>query len=161
MRSQLAAAGTIVALPAVVVTVLIVGGLRPTVALVGALGVMCGTGLWFLFETLERVDTRVVFAVGRAVAPDARVDRRVTRLRSGLAHGRADGASFELVRARLVDVIADQLRWTHDLDLVVDQTACRVVLGDRLSSFVDDPTSAADLADPAELDRILTLIERI
>ena len=111
---------------------------------------------------------REVVAVGSGgvvaplpVEPAARRDRRVMRLRSGLAYGRADGASLENLRLSLVGLVDDQLRAAHRIDRRQDPEAARVVLGDELDAFVNDPDAAAVLLKPRSLDRILTLIERL
>jgi hypothetical protein len=146
----------------IVVEVLMVAtGMGPHVILVAALCTLVGVGAWFVVDL-----ARVAVGAGGAVAPlpvepAARSDRRVMRLRSGLAYGRADGASLENLRVSLVDLVDDQLRSAHRIDRREDPVAARVVLGDELDAFVNDPDAAAVLLKPRSLDRILTLIERL
>ncbi len=161
MKSNLVAWTSIGGLTAIVVVVMSIGGQRPEVVLVASLGLVVGVVMWMVHNAVDNADASMAFGSARPVAPDGRLDRRVDRLRSGLAYGRADAASFDHLRLRLVDVIADQLRAAHQIDLDDDHDASCAVIGPQLARLVSDCESAGDLADPATLDRILTLIERI
>jgi hypothetical protein len=85
----------------------------------------------------------------------------VLRLRSGLKYGFRDDTPLERLRASLVELVDDQLRSAHRVDRVEDPDKARSVLGAELSRFVDDPSAAHELAQPQQLDRILTLIEQL
>jgi hypothetical protein len=133
----------------------------PRVVLVAALCAMVGVVVWLTFDLAgEAVGTSGVVAK-LAVEPEARKDRRVMRLRSGLAYGRPDGASLESLRVSLVDLVDDQLLSVYRIDRCNDPDAARVVLGDELDAFVNDPDAATVLLKPRSLDRILTHIERL
>ena len=161
MTSWKKAVALIAGVTVVVEVLMVTTGMGPHVVLVAALCALVGAGLWFVVDL-----ARVAVGSGGVVAslpvePVARRDRRVTRLRSGLAYGRADGASLENLRASLVDLVDDQLRSVHRIDRREDPVAARLVLGDELDAFVNDPDAAAVLLKPRSLDRVLTLIERL
>ncbi len=161
MTSWKKAVALIAGVTIVVEVLMVATGMGPHVILVAALCTLVGVGAWFVVDL-----ARVAVGAGGAVAPlpvepAARSDRRVMRLRSGLAYGRADGASLENLRVSLVDLVDDQLRSAHRIDRREDPVAARVVLGDELDAFVNDPDAAAVLLKPRSLDRILTLIERL
>lgn len=144
-----------------VVAMLGFSGAGPHVAVIASLVVVGAMIIWLIRDVIE-----VAIPTGESVRrvradPEPRADRRVTRLRSGLAYGRPDGASLDTLRTRLIELIDDQLLWAHQINRHDDPDAARVILAPRLRAFVDDPDSARDLTRPAELDRILTLIERL
>ncbi|MGA7756879.1 MAG: hypothetical protein WBL31_12600 [Ilumatobacteraceae bacterium] len=161
MTSWKKAVALIAGVTVVVEVLMFTTGMGPNIVLVAALCALVGVGLWFVVDL-----TRVAVGSGGAVAslpvePAARRDRRVMRLRSGLAYGRADGASLENLRLSLVDLVDDQLRSVHRIDRREDPERARAVLGHELDAFVNDPDAAAVLLKPRSLDRILTLIERL
>ncbi len=133
----------------------------PRVGLVAALCAMVGVIVWLAVDFASEAEGSNGVFVSLPVEPEARPDRRVMRLRSGLAYGRADGASLESLRVSLVELIDDQLRAAHRIDRRDDPDAARVVLGDELDAFVNDSGAASVLLKPRSLDRILTHIERL
>ncbi len=161
MTSWKKAVAFIVGLTIVIELLMVTTGMGPNVGLVAALCALVGVGLWSVVDLAKVAVGSGGVAASLPVEPAVRRDRRVTRLRSGLAYGRADGASLERLRASLVDLVDDQLRSVHRIDRRVDPEAARVVLGDELDAFVNDPDGAAVLLKPRSLDRILTLIERL
>jgi hypothetical protein len=152
---------TIVAATAAVSTFMVVSGMGPELVLVAALGCLVGTAVWQLRELADDTPTTATTTADQRVAPPARGDRRVMRLRTGLAYGRPDGPTLERLHATLVEAIDDQLRAVHHVDRTDDPLAARALVGDELQAFVDDPDAAASLANPRTLDRTLTLIERL
>ena len=90
-----------------------------------------------------------------------RADRRVMQLRTGLAYGRPDRASLVQLRSTLVELVDDQLRTVHHVDLAEDPDGARAIIGEDLYAFVHDADSAGMLTEPRRVDHILTLIERI
>ncbi len=146
---------------AAVVVFMVVSGMGPDIALVAALGVLLGLAVWFLAEVADATPTTAASTVGERGVRGPRSDRRVERLRAGLAHGRPDGVMLERLHTNLVDIIDDQLRAAHQIERVEDPSAARSVLGDELQSFIDDPNAPATLLRPDRLDRVLTLIERL
>ena len=154
----------VVAIAAFVIAVdgfMVVADTGPNLALITALCVLIGVALWFITDLVN--DTVEVIELNAQPSPPPAhlTDRRVMRLRSGLAYGRRETASLERLRASLVDLVDDQLRAVHQIDRVEDPDAARAVLGEQLSAFVDDPQSARGLERPQQLDRIVTLIEQI
>ena len=144
-----------------VVALMLAADMGPHVGLVAALCALIGAGTWLVLD-LARVavgSSGVVTVV--PAEPAARNDRRVMRLRSGLAYGRPDGASLDNLRQSLVDLVDDQLRSVHRIDRSNDPDRACVVLGAELDAFVNDPDAADVLLKPRSLDRILTLIERL
>ena len=141
--------------------VMLASGMGPHVALVAALCVLIGVAVWLALDLARAAVGSSGVVVGLPVEPQPRPDRRVMRLRSGLAYGRPDGASLEHLRLSLVELVDDQLLSVHRIDRRDDPGAARVVLGDELDAFVNDPGAATVLLKPRSLDRILTLIERL
>jgi len=117
--------------------------------------------VWFVIDLGTAAVASSDLASAPAPEPAARSDRRVTRLRSGLAYGRPDGVTLENLRLSLIELVDDQLRAVHRIDRAADADAARDVIGDELDAFVNDPEAAATLLQPRSLDRILTLMERL
>ncbi len=140
---------------------MVVTGVGPHVVLVAALGGLLGVGLWFLSDLADLAVRAGVDRGGPASEPTVRADRRVMQLRAGLAYGRPDRASLVQLRSTLVDLVDDQLRAVHHVDLAEDPDGARAILGDDLYAFVDDADSARLLTEPRRVDHLLTLIERI
>lgn len=149
------AAGT-----AAVAAFMLLSGMGPELVLVIALGLLVGLGGWQLATLADATPTESTGTISERAAPGARADRRVMRLRTGLAYGRPDGITLERLRATLVEVIDDQLLVAHRIDRSSDPAAAAAVLGPELQRFVDDPDASA-LARPDRLDHTLTLIERL
>lgn len=161
MRSWKLPVAKIVGVTIVVDVLMIVTGMGPQVVLVAALGVLVGVGLWFLSDLADVALGATGVPAGPASAAEPRADRRVMQLRTGLAYGRPDRASLVRLRASLIELVDDQLRTVHHVDLAEDPDGARAVIGDDLYAFVDDADSAGMLTQPRNVDRILTLIERI
>lgn len=161
MRSWKLPVAKIVGVTIVVDVLMIVTGMGPQVVLVAALGVLVGVGLWFLSDLADVALGATGVPAGPASATEPRADRRVMQLRTGLAYGRPDRASLVRLRASLIELVDDQLRTVHHVDLAKDPDGARAVIGDDLYAFVDDADSAGMLTQPRNVDRILTLIERI
>ena len=155
------AVALIVVVTVVVEVLMVTTGMGPNVVLVAALCALVGVGLWFVVDLAKVAAGSGGVVASLPVEPAARRDRRVMRLRSGLAYGRADGASLENLRLSLVDLVDDQLHSVHRIDRREDPERARAVLGDELDAFVNDPDAVAVLLKPRSLDRILTLIERL
>ena len=136
-------------------------GMGPEVLLVAALTGMVGVAVWLVVDLGVAAVRSSGLASAPAPEPTARPDRRVMRLRSGLAYGRPDGVTLENLRLSLIELVDDQLRAVHRIDRAEDADAARAVMGSELDAFVNDPEAAATLLRPRSLDRILTLIERL
>ena len=151
----------IVGITVAVEVFMIVSGMGPDLLLVAAAAATIGVGVWIVLDTAEAVPS--VASIGAVVRqePVHRVDRRVTRLRSGLAHGQTDSLSAERLHTSLVAIIDDQLRAGHQVDRVADPAAAAAIIGPELASFIDDPTARQALPGTRDLDRILTQIERL
>ena len=140
---------------------MVVTDMGPHVVLVAALGGLVGVGLWFAAD-LADVAAGTVGNSRRTVSePTARADRRVMQLRTGLAFGRADRVSIMQLHSTLVELVADQLRTVHHLELADDPAGARAIIGDELYAFIDDAQAARMLTDLRKVDHILTLIERV
>ena len=61
----------------------------------------------------------------------------------------------------LVELIDDQLLAAHMIDRAADPAGASAVLGDELTTFVDDPTTARRLDHPRHLAQIVQLIEQL
>lgn len=144
-----------------VIVAMIAADMGPNVVLIAALGLLIGVGVWFTNELATVAVGTDGVPTGTAPEPGVRADRRVTRLRSGLAYGRAGDPSFERLYENLVELIDDQLLAAHEIDRFADPDAARAVIGDELHQFVNDPDAARTLAHPRTLDHVLTLVERI
>lgn len=138
-----------------------VTGMGPEVALVMALAVLVGAVCWACSDLTKITTGSTGLPAAEAAAPVARVDRRVMRLRSGLAYGRNDRESLDRLRDTLVELIDDQLLAVHLIDRSVDPAAAHAVLGDELTTFVEDPDTARLLDKPRFLTTTVTLIERL
>lgn len=150
----------IVGLTIAVEVLMIVSGMGPDVLLVATVAATIGVGAWIVVDTAEAVPS-VVPMVGARQEPTHRVDRRVTRLRSGLALGQTDTLSAERLHTNLVAIIDDQLRAVHRTDRAIDPAAATAIIGPELAAFIDDPAARTSLPGPGDLDRILTQIERL
>jgi hypothetical protein len=151
----------IVATAIVIEALMIVSGMGPDVLLVAAATATIGAGIWVVIDTADAVPSEAAISAMAPREPVHRVDRRVTRLRSGLAHGQTDSLSAERLHRSLVAIIDDQLRADHQIDRIADPTAADAVIGPELSAFIDDPKAQTALPGARELDRILTHIERL
>jgi len=162
MRTWRRPVALIVAITAVIELLMILSGSEPAVLLIAALCGLIGVVFWFIADLGEVVALDSTDVDLSRSAPDlvARTDRRVMRLRSGLAYTR-DDESLERLRASLIELIDDQLQAVHHIDRVDDPEGACAVLGRDLSTFVDDPHAARRLARPNQVDRVLTLIEQI
>jgi hypothetical protein len=137
-------------------------GMGPNLALSLVLGGLIGVAVWTVTDLADVTPASAQVVADHRPPPPARGERRVTRLRTGLAYSGPNGLVFEQLHESLVTVIDDQLRVAHQIDRADDPDAARAVLGDELQAFVDDRTAAATtLAKPRRLDHILTLIEQL
>lgn len=139
---------------------MVVADMGPHVVLVASLVGLVGVGLWFVAD-LADVALAAENPRRHPSAPTARADRRVMQLRTGLAYGRADRVSIVQLHSTLVDLVDDQLRTVHHVDLAEDPDGARAIIGEELYAFVDDAQSAAMLTEPRKVEHILTLIERV
>ena len=140
---------------------MVLAGMKPAVLLVAALCGLIGGVVWFLVDLAKVVlDPTDVIPARPEPEPVGRADRRVMRLRSGLAYTR-NGESLDRLHTTLVELVDDQLRAVYQIDRHVDPVGARAVLGDDLSTFVVDPNAARRLTRPSEVDHVLTLIEQI
>jgi len=151
----------ILAAAVALVVLMILSGMGPNVALVLSLTILVGSGYWVVSDLLGITFGSEGLSTAEAPPPVAGADRRVTRLRIGLAYGRYDDGSLERLRASLVELIDDQLLAVHSIDRSVDPAAADEVLGDELSEFVRDPATARRLDTPRLLAHTVTLIERL
>jgi hypothetical protein len=140
---------------------MIVSGMGPDVWLVAAVAATIGVGIWIVVDTADTVPSVVSINAIAPQEPTHRVDRRVTRLRSGLAHGQTDSLSAERLHTSLVAIIDDQLLAGHQVDRATDPDAAAAIIGPELASFIDDPSARRSLPGTRALDRILTQIERL
>ncbi len=145
----------------VIEILMIVSGMGPDVLLVAAATATIGAGVWVVIDTADAVPSEAAISGAAVREPVHRVDRRVTRLRSGLAHGQTDSLSAERLHGSLVAIIDDQLRAGHQIDRSVDPAAADAVIGPELAAFIGDPAARTALPGARELDRILTHIERL
>ena len=160
MRTWKGPVAAIVGITVVLELVLVVTRSGPAVLLIAALCGLVGVIVWFIADLADAVPESGDIESGPSVSEFGVADRRVLRLRSGLAHTR-DDASLERLRATLVELVDDQLEAVYHIDRTVDPEGARVVLGRDLSTFVDDSHAADRLARPTEVARVLTLIEQI
>ncbi len=151
----------IVALTVAVELVMLVGDAGPAIGLVAALCVLVGIGAWCVFDLISTPTVPAETTRGRFPESTVRTDRRVTRLRHGLTYARRDDGSLVALRDDLVELVDDQLRSVHHVDRATDPERARALIGPDLATFLDDPTSARELAQPRRLDHLLTLIERL
>lgn len=161
MSSWKRPAAAIVALTIVADGFMVLTNMGPDLVLVTTLCILVGVALWSIFDLMNAAVEVIQLAAIPAPQPVQATDRRVMRLRGGLVYGRRDGTSLERLRTSLVELLDDQLRAAYQIDRVADPAAARAVLGAELSAFIDDPRAAQRLARPQQLDRVLTLIERI
>jgi threonine dehydrogenase-like Zn-dependent dehydrogenase len=140
---------------------MIVTGMGPDVLLVAAAAASIGVGAWIVVDIAEATPSVAPIGAAAPRQPEHRVDRRVTRLRSGLAHGQSDQFSAERLHGSLVEIIDDQLMAAHQIDRTSDPDAAATAMGSELARFVDDPAARVSLPGTRELDRILAEIERL
>jgi len=161
MRTWRRPVAIIVAITVGIELLMILSGSEPAVLLIAALCGLIGVVGWFIADLGEVALDSSDDDSSRST-PDlvVRTDRRVMRLRSGLAYTR-DGESLERLRSSLIELIDDQLQAVYHIDRADDPEGASAVLGRDLSTFVDDPHAASRLARPSQVDRVLTLIEQI
>ena len=161
MRTWKRPVATIVAITVAIELLLIVSQSDPAVLLIAALCGLVGVVMWFIADLAEVVlDSSDVDVEPSTLEHVGQTDRRVMRLRSGLAYTRDDD-SLDRLRTTLVELVDDQLQAVYHIDRAADPAAASAVLGRDLSAFVDDPHAASRLARPSQVDRVLTLIEQI
>ena len=151
----------IVAITIAVEVFMITTGMGPDVLLIAAVAATVGTGVWLVVDTADSVPSMAPIGSTAPQQFEHRVDRRVTRLRSGLAHGQTDRLSAERLHTSLVAIIDDQLRAGHQIDRHAEPTAAAALIGPELAGFIDDPGARISLPSTGQLDRILTEIERL
>jgi hypothetical protein len=151
----------IVAATVLVSAVLVASDTGPNLPLIAALCGLVGAGIWAVGDVAEALPTTRPTRIEPPAPPAARGDRRLMRLRSGIAYGRADGVALARLHENLVAIVDDQLLAAHDIDRSTDPDGAAAVMGPELNRFVTDPESTAKLADQRSLDRLLTLIERL
>jgi hypothetical protein len=161
MRLRTHPVAAIVGVTIAVGVFMVVSGMGPNVVLVASLAGLVGVGLWFFSDLADVAVGATEAPSGSASEPTVRADRRVMQLRAGLAYGRADRASLVQLRSALIELVDDQLRTVHHVDLAEDPDGARAIIGDELHAFVGDADSARMLTEPRRVDRIVTLIERI
>lgn len=162
MKSWTRPVATIASITLVANVAMAVSGMGPNVLLLTVLGVLIGVAVWTVAELADTTPATAPIDANVRAAPPPRSERRVTRLRTGLAYAGPNGLVFEQLHGSLVDVIDDQLRVAYQIDRVSDPDAARAVIGDDLQAFIDERAAAtAALARPRRLDHILTLIEQL
>ncbi len=149
------------AIVGVVIGCLALLGTGPDVVLLGAAGLLAAATFWYITDMSERTMSTGGVAAPPATPPAARIDHRLMTLRNGIAYGRSSDASTERLRAALVDLVDDQLRTAHHVDRSTDPERAAAVLGPELAAFVDEPDRTRRLTRTRDLDRIVTLIERL
>ena len=160
MRNWKGPVAAIVGVTVALELVMIVTGAEPTVLVLAVSGLV-GVVLWFIADLAEvALDSSEVDFERSGPEVVARTDSHVMHLRSGLAYTH-DDAALERLRSSLVELVDDQLAAVYHIDRVTDPDGAALVLGQDLSSFVDDPHSAGRLARPSQVDQVLTLIEHI
>lgn len=152
---------TIVAVTTAAIILAAVTGMGPDPVMLGALGLLVGCIIWCLADLSNRVTSTDGIATTIAPAPVAHVDHRLMSLRNGIAYGRVNDASVERLRTALVELVDDQLRTVHGIDPIADPDGAAAVLGPELAELVADPSTARHLTRSRDLDRIVTLIERL
>ena len=159
MRNWKGPVAAIVGVTVALELVMIVTGAEPTVLVLAVSGLV-GVVLWFIADLAEVALDSSEVDFGRS-GPEVvvRTDSHVMHLRSGLAY--THDAALERLRSSLVELVDDQLAAVYHIDRAADPEGAALVLGQDLSSFVDDPHSARRLARPSQVDQVLTLIEHI
>jgi hypothetical protein len=161
MSGWLRPAAAIAGLTVLVDGFMLLADTGPNLVLVTALCVVVGVGVWFIADLVNSTAEMSELVPVQPTTPTHLTDRRVMRLRTGLVYGRRDDASLERLRAGLVELVDEQLRAVYQIDREADPVAARAVLGEQLFAFATDPNTARALERPQQLDRIVTLIERI
>ncbi len=146
---------------AAIIVAMAAAGMSPDPILLAPLGLLAGTGIWFLADLGDRAVPTAGVAPSTAPPPTARVDHRLMTLRNGIAYGRPDDAATDRLRTALVDLVDDQLLAAHDIDRQREPERAAAVMGPTLTAFVDDPALARRLTKSRDLDHIVTLIERL
>ncbi len=154
-------AAAIAGITIVVITAMITSDMGPNVVLVAAAAALVGSVLWFMNDLASVAVSTDGVPTSAAPEPTVSADRRVARLRSGLAYGRAGDPSFERLYENLTELVDDQLLAAHQIDRAADPERARATIGDELHRFLNDPGAARTLAQPRTLDRVLTLVEAI
>lgn len=137
----------------------------PEPVLVAAVLALAGATTWCvrsLALTTHAVEPPTL-AVAEPMAPSA--DRRVRSLRSSIVFGASPrsgrDADAEQLRTTLVGLVDDELWESHGIDRLAQPEAAASLLHPELDRFVSDPDSADAMTDPKQIERIVTLIERL
>ena len=129
MRTWKRPVATIVAITVAIELLLVVSRSGPAVLLIAALCGLIGVVMWFIADLAEVVlDSSDVDVEPSTLELAGQTDRRVMRLRSGLAYTR-DDESLERLRASLVELVDDQLQAVYHIDRAADPAAASAVLG--------------------------------
>jgi hypothetical protein len=151
-------------LVAIVVSILLVEltmlllDMGPETLLVAAIVSVVASATWCL-ATLSGTASFTELSPYLAVpTPSVGNDLRV-RMRSALWS--ADGSSYKRLHGTLVELIDDQLEHAYGVTRRHDPAAAKVTLGPELYAFAQNPDGVTSLSRTAELNRIVTLIERL
>lgn len=157
MRPLLAIVGLVVC----VLIVMYALDMGPTTPVVAALGTFVGMVAWSALSLADSTPVRQPpprpVAAQRAVG----ADRRVKALRSSILFGRNMDGYSERIHESLVDVLDEQLMYAHSIDRQTQPDQAAAILGPELWDFLNDPDAVAIVAKTKELNRIVTLIERV
>ncbi len=132
----------------------------PQHLVVAAVGAVAGTAAWSVTSLAGSAAGQVRRRRAAQPLASAGADRHVKRLRGELL-STADPASAARLRARLVDVIDDQLEHAHGVSLTGEPDRARHLMGDDLAVFVSDPRAVGRLAGDSYLARVVTMIEQL
>ena len=130
----------------------------PEPLLVAAVVAVAGCAIWCL-STLSGTAS-FIEPLADAPAPSVGADWRVTRLRSAVWSLGEEGASTRL-HSTLVDLIDDQLEHAHGVTRRGDPEAAMRIMGPELQAFSERPDAARSLSRTAELDRNVSMIDRL
>jgi phosphate/sulfate permease len=148
-------------------------GMEPHLALVGAVVVLTAAASWLISGLVAVADPLSWYAHGSAAGSTARPDRRVQLLTARLRHntrhssrrrtsgleGPGDTQPLDEIVGSLIAVLDDHLRTQHGIDRATNVQAANDALGPELARFMNDPENARAMTQRRTLAHTIALIE--
>ena len=166
-------AATTAVIGSVVGAVMVLLGMEPRLALVGAVVLLTTAASWLISELAAVAEPLSWYNHGGGADSTARPDRRVQLLTARLRHntrhssrrrapgleGPDDTQPLDEIVGSLVDVLDDHLRTQHGVDRATDAEAANDALGPELAGFLNDPGKARAMTQRRTLAHTIALIE--
>ncbi len=166
-------AATTVVISAVVGAVMVLIGMEPRLALVGAVVLLASAASWLISGLGAIANPLSWYNHGSSTDSSSRPDRRVQLLTARLRHnprhsnrrrvpglrGADETQPLDEIVGSLISVLDDHLRTQHGIDRAHAVHAASAALGSELARFVTDPEAARAMTQRRTLAHTIGLIE--